>query len=115
VSESPAELLRRAAALLEQRAASATPGPWELEHSYDGTRAQGLFVGCDEDDPDSYDGTKGIGGFDLDPDNRWSALVHPGVAPTLATWLRCEAALFKGNPIWPALAVAKALLREGQP
>ena len=99
MSESPAELLRRAAALLEQRAASATPGPWELEHSYDGTRAQGLFVGCDEDDPD----------------NRWSALVHPGVAPTLATWLRCEAALFKGNPIWPALAVAKALLREGQP
>lgn len=91
--ESPPDLLRRAAAAIEQRAEHATPGPWELEYRYGNPHlAQALFVGCRPDgcdEPgDCFDGTHGIGGLDRDCDNRWAALMYPGVAPALAAWLR---------------------------
>ena len=93
----PAAVLRAAADLLEQRARLATPGPWEIETGYlQPHRAQGLFISCDRDGIpcerlDCIDGTHGIGGFDGDPDNRWAALVHPGIAAPLAAWLRMAA------------------------
>jgi hypothetical protein len=121
-----ADLLRRAATLLEDTAAAATPGPWELELQYlRPEKAQGLFVGCPPDGcaaaGDCYDGTHGVGGFDTDPDNRWAALVHPGIAPALAAWLRGHAdyiAAVQGSAIPSALSLARILLgehMEGQP
>ena len=120
---SAADTLRRAAALIEQQAKQATPGPWEIEYAYGNPRrAQALFVGCHGVEPcgtpgECYDGTCGIGGFDRPDDNVWSALMHPGIAVPLAAWLRHEAAVAEVyerdgayNAAHPALALAAALL-----
>ena len=92
----PAERLRRAADLVEQRAAAATPGPWQPEWTYARARVQAVFVECDGEDcgHDGYghqDGTCAIGAMHDDSDNRWSILVGPQIAPALATLLRTAA------------------------
>lgn len=90
----PAERLRKAADLIEQTAAKATPCPWEPEYAYGNlARVQAVFVGCDAtcQGVDCIDGTHGIGGFDLDGDNRWAILANPAIAAPLAQWLRAEA------------------------
>lgn len=86
-----ATVLRSAADTLDKHAARATPGPWEIEYTYYGDKAQAVFVGCDDDHPDGYDGTRGIGGFDSDGDNRWAVLTGPQIAAPLAAWLRSHA------------------------
>lgn len=86
-----AELLRRAADRIEDLANAATHGPWLIEYDYLGQTPQALFVEAAEDDPDAYDGTRGIGGFDAPGDNVWAGLVSPHIAAPLAAWLRAEA------------------------
>jgi hypothetical protein len=96
-AESATGRLRLAADRLEQAAAAATPGPWQPEYGYlNRSRVQAVFVECGAgedgcDGGDCLDGTHGIGGFDLDQDNRWSILANPDLARPLAAWLRAEA------------------------
>lgn len=111
-----AEILRRAADLIEIRAAAATPGPWLIEHDYAGDVPQALFVEVGDDDPDGYDGTRGVGGFDEPADNVWAGMLGPQVGELLAAWLRAEADCFvsdaAGGPLPQAVAFARALLGD---
>lgn len=94
----PAERLRAAADLIEQRASEATPGPWQPEYAYNNhSRVQAIFVDCADgdsdacDDVDCIDGAHSIGGMESTADNLWVLIAHPSLGPPLATWLRAEA------------------------
>src|SRR5574337_1643963 len=75
-----AELLRRAATILRERAATVDPGPWER-----GDNVHGVVVRAGSNwptgDDDAVTGTDGyaIAG--------WVAMMHPGVGLALADWL----------------------------
>lgn len=114
-----AELLRRAAAHLRERAESATPGPWETFETLDaetfvserGRRAFGVVS------------RPATGRGDYGANNaRYIATMHPGVGLALAAWLEnsahhAESREANGMPADQSadprpLAVARAVLGE---
>lgn len=114
-SESPAERLRRAADVLEQTAAAATPGPWQPEYALATRRVKAVFVECDGDDcgHDLYghaDGTCAIGAMHTHDDNQWAILAGPQLAAPLAGWLRDAADLADVSAYGLPLAVADVIL-----
>lgn len=102
-TETHADLLRRAAALMRERAEAATPGPWANR------RGPGEHVvRTDSGAPLANTGTRA--------DRRHIASWHPVVALTVADWLDTQAYNFDVTPDVPsanaALIVARAYLGE---
>lgn len=97
-----AEILRRAAALMRERAEGATPGPWvvregNVEHYFPSIGEYGALASPS------------------DPDAQHIASWHPAVALAVARWLEDTAQLMTdGRLIYDgnALAVARAYLGE---
>lgn len=80
-----AEVLRLAAALMRERAESATPGPWEDNAFADGS----VFVdriGSHDDDPGHE-----VGYFNREPDAAYVAAMAPPLAFAMAEWLEAVA------------------------
>lgn len=105
------DTLRRAAALMRERAEAATPGPWEAQQDGSG----GWWIEA------PYTAT--IAELDIDysvpqADAEHIAGMHPAVALAVADWLDTVARLMEhGDPGGPllqkrALAVAHAYLGE---
>ena len=82
----PADEMRAAAKLLREKAAAATPGPWEIEYAYQSDRPQAVFR-MDPAEPDDLDMALGVGIMDEPADNAWVALLGPDKAEPLACWL----------------------------
>ncbi len=104
-AETNADLLRRAAALMRERAQDATPGPWQV----------------DTTDGADYVFDVATGGFCFVPDNNcqrpvanaaYIASWHPVVARAVADWLDFIAVSsdFGMEPPIKALRVARAYL-----
>ena len=88
MSDSPAVVLRTAAARVRETARGATRGPWAAEES----REHGFRVGTS----DGQEWVAWTGAYDDEPDPSradaaWIALMHPGLAEPLAMWLETEA------------------------
>ena len=79
MTESPSALLERAAALIEQRASLAAPGPWDASEGSEIYAADGFCVVSTH-----WDGA----GFERSDDQDWCAMLSPAVAPPLVEWLR---------------------------
>ena len=82
--DTPADVLRTAAARVRETARSATRGPWAAEES----REHGFRVGTS----DGQEWVAWTGAYDDEPDPSradaaWIALMHPGLAEPLAAWL----------------------------
>ncbi len=118
--ENPAETMRRAAALMRERAGAASPGPWHqmcmgsegcsvLNDGHLRERKHVSFSGRKEWKADHADA-------------EYIAGMHPGVATALADWLDNEAVnapgpgevYLRGGCVAYALAVACAYLGEGR-
>jgi hypothetical protein len=111
VDAAPDEVLRTAATVLRELAAEATPGPWEIEWTYDAQTPQAVFR-MHPEHPDDPDLSGALGIMDENPaDNAWVATLGPQVAQPLAAWLECAAAdaLVIGADA-QALAVARVIL-----
>lgn len=121
-----AEVLRRAASLIRERAGAATPGPWVRSGSSIETDH-----GCSPNHDcwpvgDTYSGMKPDGSTyprDLNrADAEHIASWHPAVALAVADWLDAEAESHRADLVGPfpseccrmgqALAVARAYLGE---
>jgi hypothetical protein len=101
IDAAPAEVLRTAALVLRQLAAEVTPGPWEIEYTYDGQQPQAVFR-MHPDHPDDPDLSESLGTMDQNPaDNAWVAMLGPQIAEPLAAWLEefADRAAFY-VPIW---------------
>lgn len=130
-----ADLLRRAAGLLRQRAEGASPAPWDHVDYHGYNDQPSTFMGCGSIvsmHPDTMGGDIAAPNGDLYPrggyspfeDMQYIALMHPPVALALATWLDAHAELWErwpktldstgDDPSQAALAVARAVLREDQ-
>ena len=84
-----AELLRRAATILRERAEAATPGPWKQTdgfRSHDDDRAYVVPTGREV----HYVCAGGVLG--VDEDAPYIATMHPGVGLAIAKWLEDVAA-----------------------
>jgi len=127
-----ADILRRAAELLRERAQDATPGPWmHVDHG----PPPSTFMGCGQVVTMGPDVTGGDiagptgdcyprGGYSPFGDMAYVALMHPPVALALADWLDVTAqamadshAADPDDPVelsdeGEAVAVARAILRE---
>ena len=119
MSDSPSAILSRAADLIRDTAAAATPGQWEAEEQ-GGERVELVLRSPSADvvvvhrfspHPDSLNRA----------DARWIALMSPAVAPMIEKWLRDTAAYFdEFADYWitipeqarDALALARAVLGE---
>jgi len=107
MTESPAETIRRAAALMRERAGLVPPPPW-FPAVHDVTTHDGLNV---------------IASSGLTVRAQYVASWHPGVALTIADWLEASAATAvraeaEGASVHPdsyALKVARAYLGEPAP
>lgn len=119
-----AELLRRAAALMRERAEAATPGPWRDSY-VDGNRYAALVA--DKPHPDRPKPSAGGWAWDEDyggcvvgeslmaGDRAHIASWHPILAVAIADWLNDEAVGAQtpdGAPTAHAIAVARAYLGE---
>lgn len=110
------EMLRRAAALMRERATKAPPGPWFVT---DGAARYGGLVAAPTDVFPEDDGYAGhLIGESMSPANReYVASMHPPVALAVADWLDgvAEAQSFadqrRAMYVDSALAVARAYLR----
>lgn len=84
-AETPAETIRRAAALMRQRAAAATGSPWRVESDGAGTlwvQTTMAPIACTGDEADPL----------VIADSEHIASWHPAVALTVAAWLEAEVA-----------------------
>ena len=103
-----ADLLRRAAALMRDRAEAATPGPWRHDEMQ-ATRRDGHYFAVNDGSTELLIDR----GFDAGPNGAHAASWHPAVALAVADWLECQAdttcdcGLDEG-----ALAAARAYLGE---
>ncbi len=96
MSDSPAVVLRTAAARVRETARGATRGPWAAEES----REHGFRVGTS----DGQEWVAWTGAYDDEPDPSradaaWIALMHPGLAEPLAAWLEETADLHEQNTL----------------
>lgn len=122
-----AEILRKAAAVLRERAKAATPGPWRDSSTEDGVRFGALV--SDRPHPDRANPEKGgwaydegyggclVGESHMSWDRAYLATVDPTFGVAVADWLDNEALEFEiwgpddRNPVH-AVAVARAVLGE---
>jgi len=94
-----ADVLRRAAALMRERAEAATPGPWEQMTNYGLlSNAANVHTTPDRTTPGWTACCEGplVGGTAADDEKRWAnaahiASWHPAVALAVADWLLFEA------------------------
>ena len=94
-----ADTLRRAAALLRERAEDAGSATMWFDADVDLRNALRGTFGC-------YD----AGNADVAADARWIATMHPGVGLAIADWLEWVSA--RRVPFRHALAVARQILGE---
>lgn len=118
-ADTPSALLSRAADLIRDTAAAATPGPWG---STTDANADVTFFG--RNDPETGQALTTIAGLyhgEHAATGRWIALMSPAVAPMIEKWLRDTAAYFdEFADYWvtipeqarDALALASAVLGE---
>ncbi|GEL19310.1 hypothetical protein [Pseudonocardia asaccharolytica] len=136
-----AEVLRRAADLIEQRAAKATPGPWRVR--YTDRYGWPIDMHADDDDegtltlvagtalprangrdPGHYESQHiiatsepsdlypGMEQFaELHGNHEWIATMSPQIARPLAAWLRLTAAGYEQYPLNPAELEGSAPVR----
>lgn len=107
-AESPADLLRRAAAKVRESATSATPGPWQWKTWRCPAEEGGPHhVNCPGIDELTHEFEPGPQGWPVHPanvvkvshsdwpassaDRAWIALMSPALAEPLAAWLEAEA------------------------
>lgn len=121
-----AELLRRAAKTLRERAEAASPGPW-IAASHTG-RKDGIALVGRAEDRGTGRAIAVLAGVDVrqrHADAHYVELIHPPVALAMASWLDATAAVADANDehdgfdlsavddTWlAALDVAAAVLRE---
>jgi hypothetical protein len=107
-----ADLLRRAAKEMRERAEAATPGPYYVQPN----DLIGGFMVRDEAEPPSTGHGRDVGDFMTVDDCRHIASWHPAVALAVADWLENEAELEEGWSAYEAVpqcvAVARAYLGE---
>ena len=89
-----ADILRRAAAVLRERAEAATPGPWEaMEHDSNPGDEGVCLLGAAA----TVTGSHMIGYFHVlsqaeqEANGAYAATMHPGVGLAIADWLQLEA------------------------
>lgn len=122
-----AEILRRAAALMRERAEAATPGPWSGNYVPESAVAnqhiieRWFVMGCFDGNPRNPTGPAAM--CEYEPDAAHIASWHPVVALAVAEWLEATAAEndntgaleflnFVGADAHAALVVARAYLGE---
>jgi len=110
------ETLRAAAALLKERMAHASPGPWEVGARPLGPAPQPTIFGPILNAPGGADSTLGIGGMYNPTDDAWVALMDPRLATSLILWLEDAATWWRrwfpgGNQVY-AVLFAETLLRK---
>ena len=112
MTDSPAALIRRAAALMRKRASEATPGPWEAGASMGGATVEQSAGDCaDVIGSEVKCGSYCYGGTAVLParaDAEHIASWHPLVALAVAGWLEdaadsAEGYLGEGLPEYPGL------------
>lgn len=116
-AETPADLIRRAAAMVRERATAATPGPWtaHLLPADEHHRHPAHWVKAEYPDGAAVSSEVVADCPWRQADADWIATMHPGVGPALAAWLEQAADALTGTDVpdnEPALATARALLGE---
>lgn len=89
MAESPAELLERAAAIIEEYAADASPGPW----FYNGRityQTGGHMLETEDRTATREQRSAALGDVDKQGDACWIATLNPALAAPLVAWLRGE-------------------------
>jgi hypothetical protein len=94
MAENPADTIRRAAALMRERAEKATPSPWR-DSAVDGNRYAALVsdvMPAGRKPGGGWDVTEGYGGYLIgesvqSQDRQHIASWHPAVALAIAAWL----------------------------
>lgn len=128
MTDNPAALLRRAAALIRSLGEHVSPGPWMTSNSRTHWLADDVVFGQSVSMANRISQVCNVDyGQNRKPDAAWIALMHPGVGAALAEWLDTVAgemtavegteyrAIGNGHDFesWnAALAVAHALLGE---
>ena len=122
MTETPAETIRRAAALMRERAEAATPGPWlgVIGKFKDAEWPCVIAAQGDPNDPRTWLMGAGNGAANAEADATHSGSWHPLVALAVADWLEASAATAvraeaEGASVHPdsyALKVARAYLGE---
>lgn len=118
-----AETLRRAAALMRERATAATPGPWHVCESPEWHEDSDQAICGPSHEPTALMAEEWYEDEDGEPtaaiDAHHIASWHPAVALTVAVWLESHADIHTLRACderlvapCPALAVARAYLRE---
>lgn len=114
--ENPAETLRRAAALMRERAEAATPGPWRPVAGLWRTETFAAVIGPKgvPDDAGTWLMATGRGAASQEADADHAASWHPLVALAVADCLDAAATAWEtGDVGWgEALAVARAYLGQ---
>lgn len=109
MTTTPADRLRAAADLVEQRAAAATPGPWVAERRpYSHENVAGHVAA-----PNLVSTTRAGVALSTVDDTAWITLAGPQIAPHLAAWLRERADYVDAVQVCNephALALADAIL-----
>ena len=106
-----ADTLRKAAALMRERAQAATPGPWEFRprRGFESVNENPATIGFR--DTAGYFVMLREGTWATEGDMGYIASWHPAVALAVADWLDNAARLWPYDG-QPALAVARAYLGE---
>lgn len=118
-----AEELREAAVRLRGESAEATPGPWHRHDTHLDTGGHTATVMTTRENINDVELVAWLPSWSHEPwadspcwsNSRWIALMHPGLAGPLASWLEAEALLWekRGNSAdghtFHALAVARVL------
>lgn len=89
MNESPAETMRRAAALMRERAKAATPGPWRPVAGIWGTETFAAVIGSEgvPEDAGTWLMATGRGAASQEADADHASSWHPLVALPVAEWL----------------------------
>ena len=106
-----AEILRKAAALMRERAEAATPGRWEPSDRALTHPGVGMDVYSDIEGPVVADCCGYQGGAGIE-DAEHIASWHPAVALAVADWLEAEATALSAMEVFEATVVKESYFRE---
>lgn len=116
--ESPASLLRRAAARIDQLAAETSGDSWNAVENYPDAWVVRAHYAQKPPGSAEYLAAESSHGDMKPADVRWMVALGPQVAPHLSSWLRFEADQFErdgwdsAEDDWAPLALARALLAK---